>query len=179
MSLGVMRGWRLVAMPANGQISNVSAVVLPEPGPMADDDRQIPMFPGDDPARDLLFTVIKLQAEGIRTIAAVNQHLLELEKQRLAKRRNGDSDTDNHVLQPRERELREWHSFRTYFQKREAAYRHDHRMGPDERLTKQMLSSVVGYVPRHITRLMVETHGLLADQWPPSTWPEEAPGDKS
>lgn len=162
-------------MPANGQISNVSAFVLREGQPVPDDETQVPMFPSEDAARDLLFTVIKLQAEGIRTIAAVNQHLLELEKQRLEKRRNGD--TEPHSYQPQDKELRDWGRCVAYFQGLEKTVRRDQHLGPDERVTKLMIWEAGGPHPKTTTRIMVKTHGLLADQWPPSTWPTEAPGD--
>jgi hypothetical protein len=163
MAVGVA-GWRIVDWPASGQISNVSAFVLPGTCPVADDERQVPMF-SDDPAKDVFVQVIKVLAESNRSLAAVNQVLTDVVKQRLSQDAIGngtigslrgttigslggsppaeETPRPKRPHRPHDRKYREWNEFRAYF--------------------------------KSITRYMVETHGLLADQWPPSTWPEEAP----
>ena len=176
--MGVVRAWRVVHVPARGQISNVSAFVLPEAWPVVDDERQLPMF--SDPGRDLLIHVIELQAEGLRLIAAANRELLqnardarrgalhvvpEPDKEPKAKRR--------HV--PQNKELRDWGSFRAFFQNLERVARHDLHLKPDATVTREQLYTQGGPSPKTITRVMVETYGLTPAQWPPSTWPEVLP----
>jgi len=175
----VIRGWHVVDAPANGQISNVSAFVLPVAWPMADDGGQLPMFGGEDAARDLLMQVIKAQAEGIRTIAAVNHTLMELEKLRLANGTVGSlrgtttTSRAKRPHQPQTREFREWSGFCAFFQNLERVLRRDHQLGPDADVPKEMFYAAGAPSPKTITRIMVETYGMKADQWPPSTWPAD------
>jgi hypothetical protein len=77
--------------------------------------------------------------------------------------------------QPQNKELREWAPFVAYYQKLERAVRRDQHLRPDDEVTKTMIWTAGGPSPKTTTRIMVDTHGLLADQWPPSTWPTEPP----
>ena len=76
---------------------------------------------------------------------------------------------------PHRKEFRVWSTFRDYFQKLETAIRRDLHLKPNDELSKEVMYANGGENPRTMTRIMVETHGLTADQWPPSTWPEESP----
>jgi hypothetical protein len=167
-------------LPAIGQISNVSAFVLPEAMPVVQDEQQVPMFPGDDPGRELLINVIKAQADGIRTLAAT-VHVLQ------DALRNGHVEFEpvlpatpekprrRHL--PQNKELRSWRTFVAYFQNLERIVRRENHLRPDDVVTREMLYAVGAPSPKTITRIMVETHGLRADQWPPSSW-SEPPADK-
>lgn len=76
---------------------------------------------------------------------------------------------------PHIKEFRVWRSFRAHFQKLERDIRRDLQLKPDDELSKEVMYANGGVHPRTMTRIMVDTHGMTADHWPPSTWPEESP----
>lgn len=77
---------------------------------------------------------------------------------------------------PHQKELRLWSTFRAHFQKLESDVRRELQLKPEDEFTKQMAATWGALSVKTIDRCMVETHGLALEQWPPSTWPEEAPG---
>jgi hypothetical protein len=162
MGVGVVRGWQIVPVPASGQISNVRAFVLPERMPVADDDRQLPMFGSEDLIRELL-EVNRIQA----------QALFE------ALRRNGvaphEQAKPRRPHQPQNKGFREWATFRAFMVNLEQTIRRDHHLGPDAVVTREQIYALGGPPLRTLRRIMQETHGLLPDQWPPSTWPPDLP----
>lgn len=182
--------WHVVDLPANGQISNVSAIVLPEAWPVTDDERQVPMFPNHDPAREILVEVIKAQAEGIRLMAAVHQVLLEQGKRKMDKQRNGtigslrgstapEAPRSERLYQPQDKELRTWDGFRQRMQALEKVVRSERRLPSDVEVTRDNIHGAGGPQPKTLWRIMTLRYGMSADQWPPSTWPDEQPGGQS
>jgi hypothetical protein len=175
-------------VPAIGQISNVSAFVLPEFMPVADDANQLPMFPTDDPGRDLLIRLLMQSVETARSLAAINQWLTQNAFNQ--SRRNGhepeiesraDEPTSrpkNKLHRPQNKLFREWHTFRAHFQHLEKVIRRDHQLGTYDEVPKEMVSAAGG-LPVKTMGYHMEWHGLRLDQWPPSTWPEAAPSRPS
>lgn len=142
--------------------------------PVVDDERQLPMFPGDNPREALLFHVIEVLAEGNRVLSAIAAGAQELEAQR-QRRTVKEPTPEKRLHQPREKEFRTWGGFRDYFQKLERVLRREHHLAPDADVTKEMFYAAGAPSPKTITRIMVETYGLKADHWPPSTWPADLP----
>jgi len=173
-----------VDVPASGQISNVSAFVLPEDWPVADDGQQLPMFlhGSQDPGRDLLVHVVDVQAEAIRNLTGLlqlagllkdqpNGHVPEAESEpkHEPKRRS-----QNKLHRPQNKLFREWHTFRAHFQHLEKVIRRDHQLLEADQVTREMVCTDGGIPPKTL-RYHMEWHGLRPEQWPPSTWPETAP----
>jgi hypothetical protein len=77
---------------------------------------------------------------------------------------------------PQNKELREWHTFRAFYQRLEAIVRRDNHLSPDDRVTKEMIFAAGGPAPKTTSRNMADPHGLRPDFWPPSTWPVDPPG---
>lgn len=171
-------------MPASGQISNVSAFVLPERMPVVDDAHQLPMFPSDDPGRDLLLRLLMESVETARSLAAINQWLTQNAFDQ--SRRNGhepesearaDEPTPrpkNKLHRPQNPIFREWHTFRAHFQQLEKVIRRDHQLRDEDQVTREMVCTDGGLPPKTL-RYHMEWHGLRPEHWPPSTWPDAAP----
>src|SRR5262245_34896957 len=176
---GVTRGWKIVEVPASGQIFNVSALVVPEPMP-ASDDRQVPLFP-EDVLRELL-ELAKRQAETVQELTHINRELVQNARDArngLLKRMPADTPSTvgrkHRPHRPQLHALREWHACRAYYQRLEHDVRRDLQLDDDDEVTKDMVHKAGGPSVRTTTRTMVDYYGLLPDQWPPSTWPEEPP----
>jgi DNA invertase Pin-like site-specific DNA recombinase len=173
----VTRGWKVVPASSCWTNSNVSGFVLPERMPVADDGQQLPMFPSDDPGRDLLLRLLMESVETARSLAAINQWLTQNAFER--SRRNGhepesESRAKNKLHRPQNKLFREWHTFRAHFQDLEKKLRRDQHLRPEDQVTREMVYAADGILPKSLQRHM-EWHGLRLDQWPPSTWPELAP----
>jgi DNA invertase Pin-like site-specific DNA recombinase len=175
--VGVVRGWAVIPLPAQGTLSNVSAFVLPGRMPVADDERQLSMFPSDDPVRELLFNVIKTQAEGIRMISAVAAGFQSQLKAAVAEgfeiKPLADGQVENkkprrHV--PRNPDHRVWQGFVRSMQRLEQLAR-----AADLKPTKHAVCQLGPDDAKTVTRTMTLTYGLHAEDWPPSTWPTEPP----
>jgi hypothetical protein len=152
-----------VAVPASGQIFNVSALVVPEAMPARNDGQDmLPEF-------DKLVEYARLQLERQRVKLRREELKVERKARRERARRRGPARP--HV--PQIKELREWSSCRAYFQRLEREVRRDLQLGDDHEVTKEMLHAAGAPAVRTITRIMVETYGLVGDQWPPSTWPDD------
>jgi hypothetical protein len=135
--------------------------------PVADDDRQLPMFP--DPRVDLLIRLLGDAVEAARTQSAIIQSLTQGQEQR----RNGHS-VPRRQHQPQNKALREWHTFRAHFVTLERKVRRDHGLLPGDEVGMEMLYAAGGPPPKTMLRHM-DYHGLRHNQWPPSTWPEQPP----
>jgi hypothetical protein len=187
MVQGAVRAWRLMHLPASGQISNVSAFVLPEPMPVVDDDRQLPMFAGDDPREALLFLrVIERQAEVLGVMAAIVAAAQERDTHEARKpQRDGrlqpvsePKPKPKRRHQPQDQEFRTWKGFREAMQRLEDYVRRDKQLKPEEQVTPEMLNDDGGSPsPRTMKRILAETYGLPSDLWPPSTWPKDLPAE--
>ena len=175
VDVGVARGWRVLHLPASGQLSNVSACVLPEALPVVDDEHQLPMFSSDDPGRDLLFHVIKLQAEGLRLVVAANQELLRHVTTNGHGASSNGATPRRHV--PRNPLHRTWRGFVQCMQKLKGKAK-EHEL----KLTKEAVCQFGPDSVKTVTRTMTLTYGMDSDDWPPSTWdpdralPKEASG---
>lgn len=143
--------------------------------PVADDDRQLSMFPRDDPVRELLFNVIKTQAEGIRMLSAVAAgyqmelkealaqgfHLKPLDDLPSAPERDGYGPSNS--------KHRTFRGFALDLQRLERIVRRDNHLEHDDAVTKEMLYAAGAPMPRTIWNTM-KGYALRSDQWPPSTW---------
>lgn len=175
--MGVLDAWRIVPLPASGQIFNVSAFVLPGSMPVADDEQQIPMFPvvEGDPGRDLLFHIIEVQAEGIRMLAAVaaaqKEALGAQQSPRPTRPRAASNEKAARRHVPRNPDHRTWRGFVLSMQKLEKKARELELV-----TTKQAVCQLGSDAPKTVTRTMVLTYGLHPDNWPPSLWdPDQLP----
>jgi hypothetical protein len=146
--------------------------------PVADDEHQLPMFlhNSQDPGRDLLVHVVDVQAEAIRNLTGLLQlaGLLKEPDNGHQARVPEPQPPGKKIYRPQNKALREWHTFRAHFQHLEHIVRRDHQLEPDDEVTREMLYAAGGPPPKTMTRHQ-EFHGLKSEQWPPSTWPEEAP----
>jgi hypothetical protein len=172
----------------SGQISNVSAVVLPERHPVVDDDerRQLPMFP-TDPRVDLLIRLLGDSVEAAKAMANLNHALLQ-KFELFDEPRNGRTHTDaapeveakkppkpkrpGHC--PNEKEMRDWPAFRAKYQKLERDIRRDLSLAEDDEVSREMMFANGGEHPKTMLGHML-WHGLTRVQWPPSTWREAPP----
>lgn len=137
------------------------------------------MFPVDDKGRDLLFQVIKMQAEALKMIAAVNHAQAAVLNGQIElpplPTPTPDSAQPKRRHVPQNKELRTWQGCRAYFQRFEAKLRHDHNMKLSDPLDRIDLATACGLSWATIDRVMRLTYDLQSDQWPPSTWPEHLP----
>jgi hypothetical protein len=167
-------GWRVLPLPASGQISNVSAFVLPERMPVADDERQLPMF-GD--SSDRILRILEEVAHAQRETA----HAQRLIAERLDGRPTLDGTIGSLRPTPREQKAsrhvprnpdhRTWRGFVLSMQNLEKLARRQ-----DLRPTKKAICQLGPDDVKTVTRTMTETYGLSANAWPPSTWdPETEP----
>jgi len=143
--------------------------------PVADDGKQLPMFPQDDPVRELLFNVIKTQAEGIRMLSAVAAGYQQELKAAQAhgfqlKPRDGLSAMpERDGYGPSNSKHRTFRGFALDLQRLERIVRRDNHLEHDDGVTREMLYAVGAPMPRTIWNTM-KGYGLRSDQWPPSTW---------
>ena len=134
------------------------------------DDGQIPMFPdpefaGLHPREQVLFHLVKMQAETVRLQAAMiaalqtNGHQAEAD----------DADDAHHrsPYGPANPKHRTWHGFATDCQAIEKLIK------APNRVTRKAIADKAGETAKTIARSM-KGYGLGTDQWPPSTWnPDE------
>jgi len=167
--MGHALGWRIVDWPATGDISNVSAFVLPAGTPVADDRQQLPMFP--DPER--ILRLLEDMAETQRETAHVQRLLAEQQLHYTAP--HGAAAEDDHRYQPRDEEFRTWSGFRTEMQRLEARVRRERRLAASDQVSKKDMGVAGGPSGKTIERILERAYALPAKLWPPSTWPEELP----
>jgi hypothetical protein len=161
-------GWRVVPVPASGQISNVSAFVLPERMPVADDERQVPMFPDADRLFRLLEDVAEAQRETALTQRLMAEHI---------NGRDGRPPRGERRHQPQEKEYRTWNGFRSSLQRFERAARRDKAVRLEDEVTRKQVFEVGGPSAKTVQRILADTYGLPGDLWPPSTWPTTLPDE--
>jgi hypothetical protein len=161
--------WRIVPLKADsGQISNVSAFVLPEPMPVADHEQQLPMF-GPERLLRLLEDIQETQRETARTQRLLAQQL---------NGRAPSTDAEHPVSRghvPQNKDYRDWAGFSRHLQEIERSIRRDHHLRPEDEVSREMVYAAGGPSPRTLKRIMEKTYGLKPEQWPPSSWPKEPP----
>jgi len=147
-------------MPATGQISNVSAFVLPEPAGMADHGQES-MFPELDKLLEL--ERLRLERERLRLV----RH------QSKAKHKH-HSRPPKDEYRPQNKALREYETCRKTFLGWERTIREV--VGADGEVTPEAIyADALGPSPKTQQRVM-ERFGLHWERdWPPSTWPLNAP----
>jgi hypothetical protein len=163
--MGVIRAWRVVEMPARGHVFNVSAVVLPERAGVAD-HKQMDLFE-EAGGFDKLVEFARLQLE--RERLRLERERLRLERKTPRPRRFGRRLAESRHL-PSIEEWRTWQGFRDDLQAIERAWRRNNSGQP----TKAAIATAKGCIVKTISRTMAD-YFLKAAQWPPSTWPAEAP----
>lgn len=185
MAGGVL-AWRVCPLPrSRGQISNVSAFVLPVRMPVAEDG---PVFPGDPGGDDsphdrLLFHILRQQADAVRFLTEINRELLQnaLNARRALEERKGTTTTVDAESKPKRqpipqnKEHRTWSGFRADLQRFEASVRRVNQLTAEDEVTEEAIYAAGGPHPRTLKRTMVLTYGLSPNCWPPSTWPEHWP----
>lgn len=182
--MGAVSAWRVYPVPARGQISNVSALVLPERMPVVDDssqERQLPMFPGQDPRTDLLIHLLESAVEAVRSLSAINQLLTQKafdpQHTNHAERVPGTevADAESKPYLPHQKEFREWSTCRAAFEHLEGVVRRQNKLKPADAVTREMFYAAGGPSPKTVHRIMCLRFGLSDEQWPPSTWPAHPP----
>jgi hypothetical protein len=181
-----VRAWRVVRVfPHSGQISNVSAFVLPERMPVADDrHEQLHMFPGDQRV-DLLIHLLDDAVGAVKSLSELNRELLQ---NATLRRLNDDpaeltrfydeaigtykSPKPKRTYTPQIKERRTWAGFRAEVQHTEAKVRRDTQLRATDEVTYQQIFDAGGPHRRTIQRILVK-NGLPKDLWPPRTWPED------
>jgi len=152
-------------MPARGHVFNVSAVVVPERAGVAD-HKQMDLFDGSG-GFDKLVEYARLQLE--RERLRLERERLRHDRQSPRARRPEPADSRPKHL-PSILEWRIWQGFRDDLQAIERDWRRNNSGEP----TKAAIATCKGCIVKTITRVMLD-YRLRADQWPPSTWPAEAP----
>jgi hypothetical protein len=124
-----------------------------------------------------MLNVLRLQASAIDRLTRgdkVFESVKSLER-RLSLDRSQAAAPTRRRYEPQEKCLRTWEGFRARKQELEAAARREFHVKREAVVTKEQVHLAGGLSPRTITRIMTLTYGLRADDWPPSTWPEQQP----
>lgn len=165
--VGAARGWKIVPVASSGQISNVSAFVLPERMPVADDGQQR-MFP----ELDKLLEIERLRLE--------RERLKLLREEARAARRHANKPVSTSppespprpkpAYRPQDKKLREYETCRATFQGYERTVRLT--VGETGEVTP-MAIFVDGGGPHPKTQAKIMgLFGLSYPRhWPPRTWP--------
>ncbi len=155
--------------------------------PVVDDDpqeRQLPMFPGQDPRTDLLIRLLTDAVDAVHTLTAINQLLTQKafgpHARRTAKQdgtigslratSKGAREQKPHRHVPSNPDHRTWRGFVLSMQHLE-----DEARNVDLKLSKKAVCQLGTDSAKTIVRTMTETYGLRADDWPPSRWDPEKP----
>jgi len=171
--MGDVVAWRVIDMPASGQISNVSKLVVRWPAGMPDDRRVHPSDMGAEPWSqpplpdlDKLVEYARLQVERER---------LKLQRKALhsrapAPRSNADAQRR---YRPQDKALRIYRTCRAQFVEWEQAVK---RL--DLPVTqKTIFNAAAAPHPRTQDKIMA-LHGLFYPRdWPPHTWPDRSPSE--
>jgi len=156
---GGARIWRVIQLPARGQVFNVSAAVVPERAGVADHEQM---------EFDKLLEYARLQLE-VEALRVERERIKASRKHPRSRQREAVQAKPRHV--PSIVEWRTWRGFVRDLQAIEADWRRNNSGEP----TKEAIATSKGCIGKTITRTMVETYGLRAEQWPPSTWPARPP----
>src|SRR5215472_12332697 len=172
--LGVRGAWRIILVPAQGQIFNVSHFVLPEAAGMADYGQQ-PMLP----ELDKLVEYARLQVERERLrlereqARAARKHLHVHEPQPQPQPQPQPS-RPKHTYVPQNKALREYDTCRVAMLEYERAVREV--VGAEGEVTPEAIYADAGGPSPKTQRRVMRLHGLRWGQdWPPSKWPPVAP----
>lgn len=161
-----VRWWAIHSLPARGQLTNVSALVLPASRPVAEDDRQDRQLPMFEDTRLLLRTLADL-AEGLRETARVQRQQQDLLQQQIRRISTATTPSEPRESRPSNSKWRTWRGFVLDLQALEA------RVPRRVKVTKAKLGELGPDSARTISRTM-ECYGLTVTDWPPSTWnPDE------
>jgi len=162
--------WRVVDLPASGQISNVSKLVLRWTAGMPDHGRQV-MLP--DPF-DKLLEYAKLQLE--RERVKLERKTLHARKRKQRAPPDAEPKAERGYL-PQTRAHRTYTGFRTSMLEYEQAVREV--VGKDGKVTHEAINvDSGGPSPKTQRRTMIR-YGLRYDtDWPPSTWPSVPPNGR-
>jgi len=115
-----------------------------------------------DALRELL-DVLRLQAEALAAMA----------NREAGRPPPASGRADRRPHQPQNKAFRDWRRFRDHMQNLEQTVRLEHNMGPESRVTKEMIYAAGGPPAKTLTRIMTDTFGLAPTDWPPSTWPAD------
>jgi|SRR5215471_5722561 len=183
MLLGDVVAWRVIQLPASGQISNVSAFVIPERAGMPDDGQVHPGDMGAEPWRP--FEIDKfLELERVmlsREQEKTDRQRLKLERARFKATRKQSPkapkqlrDTrERHAYRPQDKALRVYKTCRAQFVEWEQAVRQLELPVTQ----KTIFTAAAGPHPKTQDNIMT-LHGLSYPRdWPPSTWPAHSPKD--
>jgi len=174
-----------VPVVSYGELSNVSALVLPWRIPVTDHEE---MGSSDELVSRLLdileLTVRALNRDLVQNaLDARSGHVLrQLQNDPAALRKVYDEAIGTYQPpapkraghRPNEKAMREWTPFCQRYQKLEREIRRDKHLTPEDPVDREMMYANGGEHPKAMRDHML-WHGLRPDQWPPSTWPEEAP----
>jgi hypothetical protein len=169
--MGDSRWWEVRRLPASGNISNVSALVLPEAMPVAEHG-QMPMFPDDvrprpEELRELL-EVVRIQARTIERLTGKQDGTIgSLRGRSIASLR---SKAKRGPRGPHLPKLRTWAGCVDYYQELERSIREKRKLAADDLVTKKMMYGWGGPQVKTINYHM-RGYGLRPDDdWPPSAW---------
>lgn len=177
--------WQVVPLGHTGQISNVSAFVLPVHMPAVEHRSEPSMAPDD--ATNRWLEVVHAQAKALDSALQLSLDLVLRQfgcsvpwavpvPPRAKPEPEPESTSKSKPrYRPHDKRFREWGSFRHYFQQLEQTV--VTRPGVRVEFTKEVAYTEGGPHPKTLTRIMTRTYGLNADQWPPSCWPVSAPVD--
>jgi hypothetical protein len=157
--VGDLRAWRVVELPARGHVFNVSAVVLPERAGVANHEQMDLFDEGGGFDKLVEFARLQLERERLR---------LERERLRLERKTPRPRHLGKHLSSIAE--WRTWRGFRDDLLAIERDWRRNNSGEP----TKAAIATAKGCIVKTISRTMAD-YFLKAAQWPPSTWPAEAP----
>jgi hypothetical protein len=181
----VVHAWQVVPVTGTGQISNVSAFVLPVGMPVADDAQQLPMFDGEEQTRIVreLLEVARIQAHTIEQLTGHQDGTIGS----LRRPRSGDSRPKKHARkpssampielessrlhQPQDKRLRTWRGCVLAYQDFERAVKAEGLAVTPESLWR------VGGGPSAKTtrRILDKRYHVPRECWPPSTWDPDHP----
>jgi len=162
--MGDVVAWRVVELPASGQISNVSKLVIRWPAGMPE-DRRVP-----DPF-DKLVEYARLQLE--REHEKVEHAKLKLQRKALKLRRK--AETTRGAYGPQDKGHRTYAGYRAAMIGYEKAVREV--VGATGQVSHEAISVDAGGPTPRTQRRTMEKYGLRYHlDWPPSTWPETPPG---
>jgi len=162
--MGDIVAWRVIDLPASGQISNVSKLVIRWRAGMPDHGLQ-PMLP--DPF-DKLVEYARLQVE---------REKLKLQRKALHKKKAAAAaavDKPRRAYGPRDKDHRTYEGFRLAMLGYEKAVREV--VGADGEVTHEAVYADAGGPTTRTQRRRMNRYGLrYVLDWPPSTWPVVPP----
>jgi hypothetical protein len=184
-AVGVARGWKVEPVASFAQLSDVFSLVTPWRMPVTDHEE----MGSSDELVSRLLDILELTARALNRDALQNaldartgQTLRQLQKDPAALRKVYDEAIGTYQPpvpkrpghRPNEKEMRDYAAFRKRFQKLEREIRRDKQLTSEDPVDREMMFANGGEHPKAMMDHML-WHGLQRHQWPPSTWPEEAP----